>query len=153
MATLRPMTDEEFERFRVAQFEDYVQERARNSGMSIEHERAVAAKQFESLQAQGMHTPGHHYWHMVDDAGAVVGSLWVYVSPGSDSAFIYDIVIVPGQRGKGLGKTTLDLLDAWARDRGVKRIGLNVFGDNTVAQGLYRKHGYQVDAIAMHKRL
>jgi ribosomal protein S18 acetylase RimI-like enzyme len=153
VATLRPMTDEEYEHFNAVLWEDYAQERARNLGTSVEHEREVAATQRQALQAHGMNTPGHYYWRVVDDAGAAVGSLWVYVEPGTDRAFIYEIVIAPEQRGRGLGTTTLDLLDAWARAAGVKSIGLNVFGDNAAAQALYRKQGYQVDAILMRKLL
>jgi ribosomal protein S18 acetylase RimI-like enzyme len=147
------MTEAEYEQFNTILWEDYAQERARNLGTSIEHEREVSAQQRQSLQAQGMHTPGHHYWHVVDDAGAAVGSLWVFVEPESDRGFIYEIVINADLRGKGLGSATLDLLDAWARSAGVTSIALNVFGDNAVAQALYRKHGYAVDAVQMRKRL
>ena len=153
MPHLRPMTEEEYERFTADVWEEYAQERARNLGTTVAHEREVAAQQREHLQAQGMQTPGHHYWHVVDDAGTAVGRLWVHVAPGSDRAFIYDIAINPDQRGKGLGSATLDLLDAWARAAGITSIALNVFGDNAVAQALYRKHGYAVDAIQMRKRL
>ncbi|HEV2239329.1 MAG TPA: GNAT family N-acetyltransferase [Ktedonobacterales bacterium] len=153
MPTLRPMTEPEYEQYNTTAWEEYAQDRARNSGTSIEHEREVVATQRASLQAQGMRTPGHHYWHVVDDAGAVVGALWVHVALGSDRAFIYDIAIDADQRGKGLGKATLALLEAWARGQGVTSIALNVFGDNTIAQTLYRQQGYQVDALQMSKRL
>ncbi len=147
------MTEAEYERYNATFWEEYAQDRARNLGTGIEHERAVVAAQRAQLQAQGMQTPGHHYWQVADDAGAAVGSLWVWVEPGSDRAFIYDIAIAPERRGKGLGSATLDLLDAWARAAGVTSIELSVFGDNAVAQALYRKHGYRVDTIAMSKRL
>jgi ribosomal protein S18 acetylase RimI-like enzyme len=147
------MTQAEFERFNATLWEEYAQDRARNQSTSIAHEREIAAEQRQVLQAQGMRTPGHHYWHVVDDGGAVAGALWVHVEPGTGRAFIYEFAINADQRGKGLGKATLDLLDAWARDEGIQRIALNVFGDNAVAQALYRKQGYQVDAIQMSKRL
>jgi ribosomal protein S18 acetylase RimI-like enzyme len=147
------MTEEEYERFNAVLWEDYAQERARNLGTSIENERERAERQRQSLQAQGRRTPGHHYWHVVDAAGTAVGALWVYVEPGSDRAFIHEIVINPDQRGRGLGSATLDLLDAWARAAGIASIGLNVFGDNAVAQALYRKHGYATEYIQMRKRL
>jgi ribosomal protein S18 acetylase RimI-like enzyme len=150
---LRPMTEPEYQRYNTVMWEDYARERARNLGTSIEHERGVAASQRQALQAQGMRAPGHHYWHVVDDTGAVVGSLWVHAEPGTNRAFIYDIVIHADQRGKGLGKATLELLDAWARGEGIQRIALNVFGDNAIAQALYRKQGYQVDTIQMSKQL
>jgi ribosomal protein S18 acetylase RimI-like enzyme len=153
VASLRPMTEAEYERFNKTLWEDYAQDRARNLGTSVEHERAIVAGQRESLQAEGLRAPGHHYWRVVDDAGAGFGSLWVFVQPGTDRAFIYDITIDADQRGKGLGTVTLNLLDAWARSAGVKSIGLNVFGDNAAAQELYRKQGYQVDAIQMRKLL
>jgi ribosomal protein S18 acetylase RimI-like enzyme len=38
-----------------------------------------------------------------------------------------------------------------ARQRGLDRVALNVFGRNTVARGLYRSLGYEENALAMSK--
>ncbi len=47
----------------------------------------------------------------------------------------------------------MTLAEAEARDRGIDRIALNVFGGNAVARGLYRSLGYEEQAVAMSKHL
>jgi ribosomal protein S18 acetylase RimI-like enzyme len=153
MVALRPMTEPEFEAYTSVMWENYAQERARNAGTPIEQERAVVAQQRAELQKDGMRTAGHHYWTVVDDAGAPVGILWVFVDPERTRAFIYDIEMRADQRGKGYGKATLDLLEAEMRPLGVKRIELSVFGDNAVAERLYRRQGYRTITTAMAKDL
>jgi ribosomal protein S18 acetylase RimI-like enzyme len=153
MTALRPMTESEFARYTGTMWEDYAQERARNSGRPIEEERAEAARQRVQLQKDGMRTEGHRYWTVTDDSGAPVGVLWVAVDAPKKQAFIYDIRIDEQQRGKGHGKATLDLLEAELRPLGVARIALNVFADNTVAQSLYRRQGYYPVATLMQKDL
>lgn len=153
MVALRPMTEPEFEAYSSTMWEDYAQHRARNAGTPIEDERAIAAEQRAQLQKDGMQTEGHYYWTVVDDDGAPVGILWVFVDPTGSRAMIYDIAMHEDQRGKGYGKATLELLDAEMRARSIKRIELSVFGDNAVAERLYRRHGYRTVATFMAKDL
>ena len=90
---------------------------------------------------------------MVDDSGAAVGSLWVFVDEPKKRAFIYNIEIDAAQRGKGYGRRALELLEETLRPQGVTRIALNVFGDNAIAQALYRKIGYYTVATYMQKEI
>lgn len=43
--------------------------------------------------------------------------------------------------------------EAYVRDHGVERLGLNVFGGNAAAIALYDDLGYAVDAQQMSKQL
>ena len=43
------------------------------------------------------------------------------------------------------------LLEEELRERGIPRIGLNVFGRNAVARHLYESVGYQISSIQMSK--
>jgi ribosomal protein S18 acetylase RimI-like enzyme len=153
MLALRPMTEDEYARFRAVLDVEYPQDRARNMGTPLEEERAISQKQIEGLLPQGLRTPGHLFWTAMDEAGAPVGSLWVAVDEAKRQGFIYDIVVAPEHRGKGYGRQVLDLLDDEVRHLGLTRIVLNVFGDNAVAQNLYRTAGYQTVAITMRKDL
>ena len=147
------MTDDEYATFSATMWEDYAQTRARNSGAPIEEERATSAQQRDQLLPNGLHTPDQLFWQVVTPDGASVGVLWVHVEPAKRQAFIYQIEMAPDQRGKGYGQATLEALEATLKPLGIANIGLNVFGDNTVAMRLYTKLGYQVVATNMRKPL
>jgi ribosomal protein S18 acetylase RimI-like enzyme len=91
----------------------------------------------------------------VFEGGEAVGSLWLAnQSPQGLSAwFIYDIVIDEKFRGRGLGRETMTAGEEFVKARGGTRLGLNVFGPNRVALGLYESMDYQVMAVSMFKDL
>lgn len=153
MVTLRPMTDDEYTAYAGTMLEDYAATRARNSGTTLEEERAASAQQIAELLPNGLHTPNHYFWRAINEAGESVGTLWVHVEPDKARAFIYDIAMDADQRGKGYGGATLAAMEAALRPLGVTNIGLNVFGDNPGAQHLYAKMGYQVVATNMRKTI
>ena len=62
-------------------------------------------------------------------------------SPSCDGAF----------RGKGYGRQTMQAAEQYVTSHGGKRLGLNVFGPNTVARRLYESMDYQVLAVGMYK--
>jgi ribosomal protein S18 acetylase RimI-like enzyme len=79
--------------------------------------------------------------------------VWVGRAPGKRAGWwIYDIEVVPDQRGHGYGRALLGAAEGEAQRHGGDSIGLNVFGGNNVARGLYESSGYQVSAIQMRKR-
>lgn len=153
MVTLEPMSEEEYARFDARMWEEYAQERARNSLLPIEEEREIAMRQRETLLPQGLRTPGHFFWNVVAGPGGVVGHLWVLVEREKRQAFIYDIEIAEAHRRKGYGERTLAALEAAVRPLGIARIALNVFGDNATAKRLYERVGYRTVATAMQKEL
>ena len=57
------------------------------------------------------------------------------------SAFIKDIVVTPGQRGRGLGEALLWHAFALFQARGAAHVDLKVDLDNTRAQRLYHRVG------------
>ncbi len=67
--------------------------------------------------------------------------------------WIYDIEVVEDQRGRGYGRALLDAVEREVVARGGDSVGLNVFGANAVAKGLYESAGYEVAAFLMRKRL
>jgi GNAT superfamily N-acetyltransferase len=151
VVTLRPMTEAEYAPYIEYLREDYAQERATSGETPIEEERANSNKQIDELVPQGLATPNHYFWTVTDKQGTGIGSLWVHVDPAKSRAFIYDIALRPEHRGKGYGRQTLEVLESTMRPMGVRRIGLNVFGKNTVARHLYDTAGYYVIATAMQK--
>ncbi len=55
---------------------------------------------------------------------------------------IHDFVVHPNYRGKGVGKFLLDSIDVFAEQNGYCKINLEVREDNSIAQKLYLKMGY-----------
>lgn len=153
MVHLRAMTEAEYERFMPGCVDDYVRELVAHLAIPYTEARARAEQQLAGALPAGLQTPGALFWHIVDGSGTVCGSLWVSVRPVGGAAFIYSLAVEKDQRGKGIGTLAMGLLEADMRRRGVTRISLNVFGDNAVAQALYRKSGYEVTSLSMHKDL
>ncbi len=103
------------------------------------------------------HAPvhGHAVFDVVESAGGVVGYLWIGHGAGArdDSWWVWDVLIHPDERGKGFGRAALELAEEYARSRGARNLGLNVFGFNRAARGLYESLGYEVVALEMRKEL
>jgi ribosomal protein S18 acetylase RimI-like enzyme len=137
------MTETEFGPFRAQSLADYIEERARNNGTSVEREREIATQRYDQLLPEGVHSKGQRLWTLVADDGAAVGWLWVEVDEEATTAFILDITLHPDQRGKGYGGQALTALEAELRPQGIRSIGLNVFADNAVARHLYARQGYR----------
>lgn len=86
--------------------------------------------------------------------GRKVGGVWIAALPGRPASyFIYDIVIEPDWRGRGLGRAAMRAIEEWVQDRGGQEIGLNVFGHNQRARNLYESLEYETVNVGMRKRL
>ena len=87
------------------------------------------------------------------DGDTVVGVLWIAdkLDPVAKDWYIYDIEVVKAFRGKGYGRQTMQAAEQYVTSHGGKRLGLNVFGPNTVARSLYESMDYQVLAVGMYK--
>ncbi|MGN9810052.1 GNAT family N-acetyltransferase [Micromonospora sp. BQ11] len=88
--------------------------------------------------------------------GTPIGRLWIGLTHPrgvAGCAYLYDIEVDPGFRGRGLGRALLAAAEATARDHGATHLELNVFGDNPTAIGLYSTAGFEVVTQQMRKRL
>jgi ribosomal protein S18 acetylase RimI-like enzyme len=91
--------------------------------------------------------------HVVFDilvAGNAGGCLWL--GPRSperrDAWWVWDIEVDASHRGRGVGRSAMQLAEDEARSRGATSLGLHVFGDNGTARRLYESLGYLTDAEA-----
>lgn len=82
---------------------------------------------------------------LVEDAGELVGTVWLKRPPGSDEGEIYVLAVDPAAQGRGLGRSLVDLALAYLHARGSTAARLYVDGDNAGALRLYRDAGF-VDA-------
>ena len=98
-----------------------------------------------------------HFFYAVRDASASeeVGTLWLAVrNPGAGCmVWIYDIEIFGPFRRKGFATLTLGAAESKAKELGVDRVELHVFGHNAAARALYKRSGYKATSIVMAKRL
>jgi GNAT superfamily N-acetyltransferase len=68
----------------------------------------------------------------------------------NDEGHFQSIFIGEEHRGKGHSNILMEHAIKWYQEQGVKRVHLYTEVDNEVAQGLYRRHGYEIDSRAWH---
>ena len=147
MATvaLIDLTADEYAGLRPDLVSGYAQSMAANYGIPPAEAHAEAERQTAALLPDGVDTPGQLLRKgMVDDVE--VGLLWIALSgaPYPAMAWVYEIEVRPGHRSRGYGSAMLLAGEADLADRGVRRVGLHVFGANTGARRLYRRLGYRM---------
>jgi len=67
--------------------------------------------------------------------------------------FIYDVWVAPDRRGKGVGKFLIEWASDWARQRGYRKIKLEVSETNDRARHVYESLGFRAERRYMGKRL
>ena len=152
---LRPMTEPEFAAFRSGLISSYAADKTKAGEWTREEAQQRSAREIDDLLPAGRRSPGMLLMAAWTPAGEPVGSVWVALRPGQPaaSAWIYDIVVSAQNRGQGYGRALLAAAEREAARHGAAEIALNVFGDNTVARGLYESSGYEVTALQMRKPL
>jgi ribosomal protein S18 acetylase RimI-like enzyme len=149
MITLQPMQQEEYDRVLENEIGNYAADHVRNGNWLEEGSLERSRKEFESLLPEGVHTPNQYLWSLMD-GDQKTGFLWVHVK--DHKGFIYDFLIDEEFRGKGYGKQTLAAMDEKLQSMNVDSVALHVFGDNTAAQELYKKTGFEITGIHMQKK-
>lgn len=151
---LAPMTADEYDAYRVVAERDYADEIVRSGAMPEVEARAKASADYARLLPQGLGTPDHLLW-TAWDGHAPVGLVWVELSERSDGpgAFVYDVQVAEGLRGRGYGRAVMLAAEEACRERGATSVRLNVFGGNHVARGLYERLGFETTSVQMRKNL
>ncbi|WP_422736256.1 GNAT family N-acetyltransferase [Micromonospora sp. WMMD729] len=152
--TLTPMTERELARLREPLEVGYAEDLAAHRSMSPEAARERSAEQLRELLPAGAATERVLLRvARVDDAE--VGWIWVALPANADTrqAWINNIEVHPEHRGRGHARRMIQLIEAELAELGVPELGLNVFGTNTVAIGLYRSLGFEVRSQQMAKRI
>lgn len=87
--------------------------------------------------ASRIHDAGFLRW-TVSGALLAVG----VVSMDGYEAFLYDVVVHPNARGRGIGRAFCTATLGWARSRGIRAMSLQVLESNTIARALYASLGF-----------
>lgn len=72
---------------------------------------------------------------------------------GDRHTHIFLLYVDPKHRHQGIGSALMHHVDVWAKARGDRQIGLQVFQFNQPALAFYQKLGYQTQAFWMIKPL
>jgi ribosomal protein S18 acetylase RimI-like enzyme len=72
---------------------------------------------------------------------------------GDRHAHIFLLYVMPEHRRRGVGSALMRHAEDWARARGDRQIGLQVFQSNKPALNLYHRLGYQTQSLWMVKSL
>jgi ribosomal protein S18 acetylase RimI-like enzyme len=72
---------------------------------------------------------------------------------GDRHAHIFLLYVMPEHRRQGIGSALMRHAENWARARGDRQIGLQVFQSNQPAVRLYHQLGYQTQSLWMVKPL
>lgn len=100
----------------------------------------------------GLNTQGQYIYDIFNKSNENVGLIW-YGKTGEDEAFICDFLIYEKYRNQGYGKKAMQLLENDAKEKGINKITLHVFGHNKTAITLYEKLGYVAFSMHMGKNI
>ena len=150
MIALRPLREDEFGGWDAAHREEYRRGLVEHVGMAEERAAEKVERDVSAVLPEGLATPATWIWAVADD-DRVVGTVFVGVRDGG--AWLYDITIAEGERGKGYGRAAMTALEDELRALGYDSVGLNVWGGNDVARGLYRSLGWAEESVHMRKTL
>ncbi|MET8260703.1 GNAT family N-acetyltransferase [Micromonospora sp. NPDC005553] len=152
--TLTPMTAEELARLLESLEQGYADDLVAHRGMTPEAALDRSVSQIRESLPAGAATEGALL--RVGRVGDTeVGWIWVTLptSAAPDQAWIHNIEVHEEHRGRGYARRMIQLIEAELTQHGVPELGLNVFGTNSVAIGLYRSLGFEVTSQQMAKRL
>jgi len=92
----------------------------------------------------------------IGDKGGMAGFVWFGVSErpfsGNKVGWVYEILVLPTYRGKGVGEALMKHALQVSRERGFGQAGLMVNSKNRVALSLYEKLGFQTEYRVMTRR-
>ncbi|GGO17099.1 GNAT family N-acetyltransferase [Micromonospora parathelypteridis] len=152
--TLTPMKGPELARLLESLERAYAEDLVVHRGLTPEAARERSIDQLGELLPAGVATEGALLRvGRVDDTE--VGWIWVTLPKATVSrqAWIHNIEVHPAHRGRGYARRMIQLIEAELAQLKVPELGLNVFGTNTVAIGLYRSLGFEVTSQQMAKRV
>jgi RimJ/RimL family protein N-acetyltransferase len=82
-------------------------------------------------------------WLVAATEGSLVGIVGILTRPEAvDEPEVVGMWVAPEARRRHIAGALLSACDRWARDRHVRALTLWIVEDNTIAEHLYRGHGY-----------
>ena len=151
MVVLKLMDSEEFQRYLEMSVESYAKEKVTSGNWTEEESISKATDEYARLLPNGEKSENNYIYNIMDD-NQEVGMIWIAHNPNNEG-FIYDIRILDEFQGRGFGKNAMKEIEVAAKELGMTKIGLHVFGHNKAARGLYEKLGYETTNVLMAKSI
>jgi len=153
MVTLEPMTEAEYQSYLGPLIQEYAEGHVADGQWAEEEALEKSTKEIQALLPEGVATPNHYLFKIVDGSQQKVGMLWFALreSQGQRAAFVYDVRIDEAFRRHGYGSSAFRELENRVRALGGRKISLHVFGSNLAAREMYQKLGYETTNVLMAK--
>jgi len=148
--SFRSMREEEFHAWLPGHTRGYAEGMTAFAGLTREDAEAKAERDVASIFPNGLATEGVRLW-VVEADGSAVGTVFLGVRDAG--AWLYDITIDEGERGRGYGRAAMLALEEEVRALGFGELGLNVWGGNEIARSLYTSLGFGEVSVGMKKTL
>ena len=146
------MTEAEFQDYFEHMLVKYAASNVTSGNWTAEEAAAKSAENLARLLPDGLATKDTHLCLARDAAsGDRVGIFWLNLrAHGTETAaFIYDIEVDAGLRGRGYGRAVMLAGADLARELGSVQIGLHVFAYNETAIALYTSFGFATTDLVM----
>ena len=149
MITLVKLTSKNFGAYRKFSIQHFAVAVSKARNINQAEGRRLAKKSFNSIFSKGEKKDQYVYRAM--NGRMCVGFLHIGIRRDRPKPYLYiwDIFINPKHRRKGFGKEVLALAEVKARELGIHKILLNVFGFNKPAIQLYKGTGYRAESSIM----
>ena len=151
--TVRRAKESELPRIRALSIEELPAELNDDELKFVQRAKEVFGTQLDGILARR----GNEFY--VAQVGAderMAGYVWFGVSQrpfsGTEIGWIYDIMVFPEQRGKGVGETLMRHALKVSKERGFAQTGLMVNAKNKAAWSLYEKLGFQTEYRIMNRK-
>ncbi len=151
MVTLKLMSSDEFQNYMTMAIDNYANDKVLSGNWNKEESMNRAREEYSKLLPKDEKTESNFLYTVLHD-NQTIGMIWL-AQKSIEEGFIYDINIFDEYQGHGYGKETMKKIEEIAKNLGMKKIGLHVFGHNQVARGLYEKLGYQTTNVMMVKQI
>ncbi|MET9608995.1 GNAT family N-acetyltransferase [Streptomyces sp. NPDC006512] len=145
----RPMTAAEYEVWIARAREAYAATWV-GRGLTPEAAARKSAADHDEQLPRGLDTPGASL-NVLEAAGTPVGQVWVAQRDGN--AYVFDVEVSEGYRGRGHGRDLMLLAERAALAAGHRVLALHVFTANTPALRLYESLGYRTTSSNLAKEL
>jgi GNAT superfamily N-acetyltransferase len=147
---MRLLREDEYPDWAEAHRAEYARGLVEHAGLSPGAAETKVARDVAFVLSDGLATNDTWIW-VVEADGRRVGTVFVGMRDGG--LWLYDITIDEAERGKGYGRGAMTALEVEVRRLGHDTIGLNVWGGNEAARGLYRSLGWAEESVHMRKNI
>lgn len=72
---------------------------------------------------------------------------------GMERGHVADLAVTENSRRRGVGRALMRAAEAWARERGLLQLSLDVWSANERARAFYASLGYSAESLCLFKRL